>query len=181
MNGGLLLIPFLAVRFLLPPLFSKGALRRAAYFAPVAGAERTAYFVYQISNTVIFLALFFLKIETRRLWLLYGGAACYLAGLFLCAAALISFSVPDETGFNRNGLYRYSRNPMYAAYFICFFGMALLLNSLFLLVLVFVFQISAHWIILSEERWCIEKFGDAYRQYMEDVGRYFSYHRKRRT
>ena len=95
MNGGLLLIPFLAVRFLLPPLFSKEALRRAAYFAPVAGAERTAYFVYQISNTAIFLALFFLKIETRRPWLLYGGAACYLAGLFLCAAALISFSVPD--------------------------------------------------------------------------------------
>jgi protein-S-isoprenylcysteine O-methyltransferase Ste14 len=35
-----------------------------------------------------------------------------------------------------------------------------------------VFQISAHWIILSEERWCVNKFGQEYINYMNKVRRY---------
>ena len=75
-------------------------------------------------------------------------------------------------GMNRNGIYKFSRNPMYVAYFICFAGMAVLTRSLVLLAVVMVFQVSAHWIILAEERWCMEKFGTAYGQYMKEVRRY---------
>ena len=39
--------------------------------------------------------------------------------------------------------------------------------------LVIMFQISAHWIILSEERWCLDRFGEAYEEYMKKVRRYF--------
>jgi protein-S-isoprenylcysteine O-methyltransferase Ste14 len=39
-------------------------------------------------------------------------------------------------------------------------------------VLLIFFQISAHWIILSEERWCIKKFGEEYIKYMNRVRRY---------
>lgn len=42
-----------------------------------------------------------------------------------------------------------------------------------LLDLLAVFQISAHWIILAEERWCRQQFGAAYIRYREKVGRYF--------
>lgn len=70
------------------------------------------------------------------------------------------------------GLYRLSRNPMYVAYFICFLGMALLTRSVLFLGLVAVFQISAHWVILAEERWCLEQFGERYRRYMGKVRRY---------
>ena len=82
------------------------------------------------------------------------------------------FSFPDEVGFNNKGLYKFSRNPMYVAYFICFIGMALLTQSWILLGVVMLFQISAHWIILAEERWCILKFEKAYREYMKRVRRY---------
>lgn len=62
---------------------------------------------------------------------------------------------------------------VYAAYFMVFFGCVLLTQSPVLLVFVLVFQITAHWIIRSEERWCIQRFGDEYLQYMERVRRYF--------
>ena len=39
MNGFLLLVPFLLVRFILLTVLNKTALRRAAYFAPVQGKE----------------------------------------------------------------------------------------------------------------------------------------------
>ena len=61
---------------------------------------------------------------------------------------------------------------MYVAYFICFMGMALLVQSLVLAAVVVVFQVSAHWIILAEERWCLEKFGEPYERYMKTVRRY---------
>ena len=132
MNGGVLLIPFLAVRFLLPPAFDSAALRRAAYFAPMQGAERLAYGVYQISNTGIFLYLFFLKISAALSWPFCAGAACYGIGLCLLSASLVAFSRPDCGKMKETGLYRLSRNPMYVAYFICFLGMALLTRSVLL-------------------------------------------------
>ena len=61
---------------------------------------------------------------------------------------------------------------MYMAYFICFVGMALLTQSPLLLGIVLIFQFSAHWIVLAEERWCLEKFGDAYTRYKNQVRRY---------
>ena len=147
MNGWLLLLPFFAVRFLLPAGLNSHALQCAAYFAPMQGKERMAYYMY--------LGVFF-----------------YLAGLFICAASVAAYCFPDRKGLNTNGIYRFSRNPMYVAYFICFAGMALLTQSGLLFGILMIFQISAHWIVLAEERWCIQNFGEEYGQYMEKVRRY---------
>ena len=171
-NGILLLIPFLVIRFVLLSILNPQSIQRAAYFAPVQGSERIAYYIYQISNIGMFLYLIFLKLKIDFSWKFYSGLICYLVGLCLCAISIVNFSSPDDSGLNINGVYKYSRNPMYVAYFICFLGMALLTQSLILLVVVVIFQISAHWIILAEERWCIEKFGAIYEEYMKNVRRY---------
>ena len=172
MNGFLLLIPFFILRFGLLLALNPKAVPRAAYFAPMRGAERCAYVIYQIANLGLFLSLLFLRVDLDFSALFWCGIICYLAGLCLCAASLSAFSFPDESGLNTNGVYRFSRNPMYVAYFICFAGMALLTRSFLLLGLVLIFQISAHWIILAEERWCLEQFGDSYAQYRKRVRRY---------
>ena len=172
MNGFLLLIPFFILRFGLLLALNPKAVPRAAYFAPMRGAERCAYVIYQLSNLGLFLSLLFLRVDIDFSALFWCGIICYLAGLCLCAASVSAFSFPDESGLNTNGVYRFSRNPMYVAYFICFAGMALLTRSFPLLGLVLIFQISAHWIILAEERWCLERFGDAYAQYRKRVRRY---------
>lgn len=93
-------------------------------------------------------------------------------GLLLCTMSVISFSAPDLYGLNTKGIYRFSRNPMYIAYFICFMGIAFLTQSVLLLGIVIIFQISSHWLVLAEERWCVETFGVAYQSYMEQVRRY---------
>ena len=172
LNGFLLLIPFLLIRFLLLSILNKEAVGRAAYFAPMQGRERTAYWIYQISNVGIFAGLFFLNVPIDFSMPFYLGIFLYSLGLFLCAAAMVSFSSPDRSGFSKNGIYRFSRNPMYLAYFICFLGMCFLTRSLILLGIVLIFQFSGHWIILAEERWCIEKFGEEYIEYMKQVRRY---------
>ena len=168
MNGFLLLIPLILIRF---GLLNKEGLKRAAYFAPLIGREKAAYWFYQISNILIFVYLFFLKITTDPYWF-YAGLVTYGLGVLMCLASVSNFSKPSENGINLNGLYRISRNPMYVSYFIYFLGCVLITQSLLLLAILVVFQISTHWIILSEERWCVNKFGEEYKNYMSKVRRY---------
>ena len=172
MNAFLLLIPFLLIRFGLLLLLNKNAVERAAHFAPVCGKEKIAYVIYQLSTLFLFIYLLFLTVHPNISFIFIAGCICYILGLILCAIAAVYFAKPNSIGLNTNGIYRFSRNPMYLAYFFCFIGMALLTQSLILLSIILLFQISAHWIILSEERWCIQTFGVAYQNYMKRVRRY---------
>lgn len=171
MNGFLTVIPLLLIRFGLLSILDKEALKRAAFFAPVVGREKTAYYFYQISNILIFIYLCFLKITFDGYWFNIG-VVIYGIGILLCLLSIINFAEPAESGINIKGLYRFSRNPMYVAYFVYFLGCVLLTKSLILFALLLVFQISAHWIIRSEERWCIKTFGTEYIDYMNKVRRY---------
>lgn len=170
--GFLLLIPFFLIRFGLLVLLDKDAVRRAAFFPPLVDSEKTAYVLYQLSNVAIILFPLFLSIPLRPAHLFATGIAVYLVGNLLLLVSIINFAHPSPSGINRKGLYRFSRNPMYVAYFVYFCGCAFLTQSLILLGILFVFQVSAHWIILSEERWCIQQFGDEFRQYMKETRRY---------
>ena len=172
MNGFLLLVPFILIRFGLLSILSKEAIKRAAYFPPLIKSEKTAYWLYQISNIAIFLYMFFLKIKAEPSWVFIMGLIIYGIGIMLCIVSIINFALPSKNGINLNGIYHFSRNPMYLGYFIYFVGCVLLTQSMVLLGFVLVFQIMAHWIILSEERWCINKFGKEYIQYMKKVRRY---------
>lgn len=172
MNGFCLVIPLLIIRFGWLSFLNKQAVQRAGYFAPVQAGEVLPFYIYQVSNVILFLYLFWTKIEADFSIYFYAGIICYCIGIILCLIATMNFAFPNIEGLNTNGLYHFSRNPMYIAYFVYFLGTCLLTQSGILFAILMCFQISAHWIILSEERWCIEKFGDSYKEYMAKVPRY---------
>lgn len=171
MNAFLLVIPFILIRFVLLSIIDKEALKRASFFAPLIGKEKVAYGFYQISTILIFIYLCFLKITTDSFWY-YVGLVIYGLGILLCIVSVLNFARPAENGINLKGFYQVSRNPMYVANFIYFLGCVLLTQSFILSAILIVFQISAHWIILSEERWCVKEFGEEYIDYMNHVRRY---------
>jgi len=172
MNGFVLFVPVMLIRYGLLYFLNKEAFKRAAFFPPLGGKEKAAFWIYQISTLFIFVYMFFLEVMIESLWF-YVGTVVYCMGVLLCGISVVNYANPSESGINLKGLYKISRNPMYMAFFFCFLGCALLTKSLILLAAVIVFQVSAHWIILSEERWCRDKFGDEYMQYMKNVRRYF--------
>lgn len=171
MNAILTVIPIILIRYGILSLLNKEALKRAGFFAPLIGLEKVAFWAYQIFNILILLYLLLLKIKIDSDYFCIGMLT-YILGIILYAASIINYSKPKKIGINLNGLYRVSRNPMYIAYFIYFLGCVFLTRSLILLVLLIGFQISTHWIILSEERWCINEFGTEYLKYMNKVRRY---------
>jgi protein-S-isoprenylcysteine O-methyltransferase Ste14 len=152
-------------------LLSREALARAAHFAPLEGKEKAAYYIYQITGLGAIVYMCFLTVVADSLWF-FIGLAVYILGAVLYFASVVSYARPKTSGINTAGLYGVSRNPMYVAYFVYFLGCAIMAQSLILLAVIIVFQISTHVIIRSEERWCVQKFGDEYSEYMKSVRRY---------
>jgi len=166
------MIPLFLIRFGLLGLINKSALSRAAFFAPLEGGERVVYFFYQVSNAFLIFYPIFLKIQIK--WQeFFIGLFIYILGIVVLVISTVAFAKPNQSGLNATGIYKVSRNPMYIGYFIYFLGCAILLHSMLLFIALLILQISTHWIILSEERWCINKFGSEYVNYMDKVKRYF--------
>ena len=70
------------------------------------------------------------------------------------------------------GLYRYSRNPAYVASFLQFIGVGIASASWLFLLLVVVSIIANSRLAITEERYCLEKYGDVYRQYLNKTPRW---------
>ena len=69
-----------------------------------------------------------------------------------------------------DGAFRYSRNPTYLSLYV---GVATVLNSLWILMLVVPTVAVAHWgVVLREERYLESKFGEEYRRYAQRVRRW---------
>ena len=72
-----------------------------------------------------------------------------------------------------SGIYRISRNPMYASFIFLNTATFLYLPSILLLGIMIYGMIVHHYIILGEEKFLENKFGDKYRNYKVQVPRYF--------
>lgn len=173
MNAFILMLPFFFIRLIMFPARNSAASRRAGESAPMyTEGEKFAGNIYQLTSVAIFIYPIFMRAELDYSWQFWTGAVLYVLGIVLLAAAVIAFSAPDERGMATGGVYRFSRNPMYIAYFFTFLGIAALAKSPILLSLVVVNQLTVHWVILSEERMCVNEFGEAYEEYMKKVRRY---------
>ena len=166
--GIILLFPLLIIRFWIMPKLSYSAVKEANYFAPLRNKEKYFYIMYQITN---FLLVFLPLLYQVNIYS-YLGWIVYILGIALVLITIIHFSDKSNSGLRVKGVYKYSRNPMYICYFIYFLGCSLLLNSWIYFLVLLVFQLSAHWIILSEERWCEKNYGDSYLSYKDSVRRY---------
>jgi protein-S-isoprenylcysteine O-methyltransferase Ste14 len=73
-----------------------------------------------------------------------------------------------------SGPFRFSRNPLYLALTLVYVGLTLAFNTWWgIVVLVPLLIIMHRGVVLREERYLEQKFGETYRQYRAKVRRYF--------
>lgn len=104
---------------------------------------------------------------------------CLIAGLVIVLISSyylgrsIRIGLPDkQTKLKTAGIYRLSRNPMYlGVHLITFAAMFYTLKWWVILLGLFSFY-TYHRIILGEEKFLEERFGDDYKQYKKAVRRY---------
>jgi protein-S-isoprenylcysteine O-methyltransferase Ste14 len=109
------------------------------------------------------------------------ATVCVLAALVLIGGALTGFrraGTPAEpwqasTAIVTDGVYGYTRNPMYLAMTLFYGAIAVAADSLISLLFMFPLVVVVHYgVVLREERYLERKFGDAYRHYKFAVRRW---------
>ncbi len=114
-------------------------------------------------------------------WLRWCGAGLVVSGLAVSFAGkrqfqrvgtnVYTFEEPGQ--LVTDGLYRFSRNPMYLGLVIVGTGAALVSGTLSALVLAAMFGITVRfWYIAFEERAMRRQFGESYEAYCRKVGRW---------
>lgn len=109
------------------------------------------------------------------------GAGMVVVGVFVLVLAYGSFARarttinPREhtTAMVTTGIYAYSRNPIYVGWFLLIAGMGIKHASLaviFIAALMIVLLLKA--VILKEEQYLENRFGEAYLSYKRKVGRW---------
>jgi len=171
LNAILLILPIILLRYGFMAFFGKNSMEKANFFPPTLGKEQTAYYIYQFTTLFLLIFPLFKQIHFETAVDLIG-IIIYIIGAVLYMLSIIHFSKPETQGITTKGLYRFSRNPMYVAFFLYFLGCAILIHSILYFSVLGVFQVSVHFLILSEERWCLKEFGEQYADYMKKVRRY---------
>jgi protein-S-isoprenylcysteine O-methyltransferase Ste14 len=109
------------------------------------------------------------------------GLVPVLGGIMVASLAARQFNLAgtniipltQSSALVTEGMFRYSRNPMYLSMTTTLFGVAIILNNLWLLVIVAVFVIIIRYrFIRYEELLMKETFGDEYLAYCEAVRRW---------
>ncbi len=102
----------------------------------------------------------------------YTGLAFFILGLVVLITATLNFAASPVDTPTTFGVYRYSRHPMYLSMFLVYIGVSLATVSWLFFLLTIVSVILQRLEALREENFCLEKFGDTYRNYLERTPRW---------
>jgi len=100
------------------------------------------------------------------------GILIGILGTVMSFMAGVSFATAPLDEPMTKGVYSISRNPMYFGMFLMYLGIGIACASWIFLLCAVVWIISWHIGIVNEERILLEKYGSAYREYMDRTPRW---------
>lgn len=109
------------------------------------------------------------------------GGLLISSGVLLFAAGVLDFSrskTPLPTNqparvLVTSGIYRWTRNPIYLAFFIAYIGIGVATQSVWVLILVLPLIATIRYgVVAREEAYLERRFGDSYRDYRARVRRW---------
>lgn len=113
------------------------------------------------------------------------GGVIEIAGLCIYGIAVRDLGASWRMGIDRaapgplvtTGIYGRMRHPIYVAFDLLFVGPFLVLNRGVMLALTVAMIPWLHTVMLREERYLAQRFGDSYHDYCSRVGRYWTWKR----
>ncbi len=155
-------------------LFAGKSVRERSHIPKEVKRNRLERYTGIIANIFWLLALgysIFLPLQLGTVWF-YIGLFVFIIGLILMTLATFNFMTAASDQLITEGVYRFSRHPMYLATFLICIGSGIAsLSFLFIfisIIMVFCFHKEA----LIEERYCLDRYGSAYQEYLNNVPRW---------
>jgi protein-S-isoprenylcysteine O-methyltransferase Ste14 len=174
LNGWIPLIIYFVGLILSASLYSKEA--RVWLFNNPQEENKGVFMFIRLFGQLAMVAFILLMIFTPLMIgnpIFFVGAGVYLIGFVLEMSALYHFRKTPVGQPVVNGPYRISRNPQWLGLFLVLLGSAIAAGIWLYIGVVVMVGIIYHKQILDEEKACIEKYGDSYREYMKRIPRYF--------
>ena len=140
---------------------------------------RIVSYVSMVIDTMAVAYSIFLPLKLGTGWF-YAGLAIFLTGLVVLAAATFNFAKTPMDVPIAKGIYHYSRHPMYLASLLIYFSVGIASASWVFLLIFVVQSVSIRISVVEEERYCHEKYGDAYREYIDKTARWLGLPKSRR-
>jgi len=167
---------FFAATTLLPLLIDKEKMEKRVEGEPTwSELSKTAKIVFVITHIMImpftFVYSIFLPLKLGTLWFYAGLPICLLA-LVMGLMFGISFATAPLGEPLSKGVYAISRHPAYFGAFLGFVGIGIVCASWIYLLYAAVFMILMRFSVEAEERFCLDKYGDAYQEYMNRTPRW---------
>jgi len=138
--------------------------------------SKTAKIVMMIAHIIIMpftiIYSFFLPLKLGTIWF-YVGLPISILGIIMPFMAGVSFATAPLDKPITTGVYRISRNPQYFSGFLQYLGIGISCLSWIFILCAVTWIISFHIeVVQSEEPSLIEKYGDAYKEYMNRTPRW---------
>jgi protein-S-isoprenylcysteine O-methyltransferase Ste14 len=121
--------------------------------------------------TVCLIYAVFLPLQLEKAWL-YSGLLIFSFGVVFTIVAVLNFATSPRDKVITKGLYGISRNPMYIGLLIMQIGLGITCSSWLYLLLTVMLMILLNANLSGEERYCLYKYGDDYREYMNRTPRW---------
>ena len=121
-------------------------------------------------------------IEMRSVLTIIIGIILILLSVLLIVPSILKFRIAatpfdirkPATVLVTDGPYRYSRNPGYLALTLLYIGLALIIGSIWVVIMLAPVLVVIHYgVIKKEERHLLDQFGEEYIHYKKNVRRWF--------
>lgn len=135
------------------------------------GKDKLVPRLSQTMYYIIMIYAIFMPLKLKTPWLSVG-LAVYLSGFILLILAEIQLFYRKPGEPIAKGFYSISRNPQYVMMHITWIGIGIATASWVIFALIVISVIVVHFMILLEEKLCLEKYGNVYREYTNKTRRY---------
>ena len=133
--------------------------------------EFAGYIFHILTFIAYFILLFVLEIPQKLHFLQYFGIVFFVLGIVLLILSLRSLLRNKSGQLIKKGVYALVRHPMYLGGMFLFIAMVCFLPHWIMVVLVSINLIVIYRFMLDGDRANVDKFGNDYQLYMEQVPR----------
>lgn len=171
-NGWLFMIVF-PLQWLAVVILPGGIVARTGHPADLRrglGAKRLGWLT-QFFWVAATLYSVFLPMRTGTPWFT-AGLTIFIGGLALLIAATLSVARAEVGAPFTGGIYRFSRHPMYLSMILVYSAVSVAAASWLFTFITFGTFFLQRYQAIQEERYCLERFGQTYRQYMARTPRW---------
>ena len=151
-----------------------------SHIPTAARRNKLERYVGIIGNLIWLLALVysvFLPLQLGTIWF-YAGLCVFIVGLSLIAIATFNFIATPADRLITEGGYSFSRHPMYLATFLICLGSGIATGSWLFIFFSIIMALCFFQEALIEERYCLDRYGDAYEEYMNRTPRWIGIPKK---